>query len=133
MIGENQTARTVIAAPHHSQRWARKGIGGEQRQRRIEPVAEPVCVGEPGEKARDHDIGGGVGERRDDGQQPVGSGVGRSPRRVEVRDRAAHRHTARGIGAGKMVVAGWHAVHRERRGNGGRRVGGAARSPAAQS
>ncbi len=83
-----------------------EGNGRQKRERCIEPVAQPIGVGEPGKKTCYRDVGGGIGERHDGGQQPVGGRVRRSPRGVEVGDRAAHRQTARGIAAREMVVAG---------------------------
>jgi hypothetical protein len=69
-------------------------------------------VRQPGQEARDRDIGRRVGQRIDRGNQPVGGGIGGPPRRIEVARRLPHRKAARRVGAGDMIVAGGCWRHR---------------------
>ena len=114
--GEDQPAG-AFAAADEAERRAREGLGGEQRQRRTEPGAEPAGVGEPWREAGERDGGRGVGGGVHRGEQPAWGGVGGVPVGGERRGGFAHPLAARGVGAGEMVVA--HGLSGS--GGGGRR------------
>ena len=99
-IGEDEPARAAITAADEPQRRAREGVGGDKRERGVEPDPQPRRVGKPGEEARDRDRGRFALGRVDRGEQAAGRAIGAAPCRVVGGDRFADALAARGVGAG---------------------------------
>lgn len=118
-VGEDKPARAAIAAAREPQRRAGERIGGEKRERSVEPGLQPCRVVKPGEKPRKDNVGRGGPGRVNRCEQAAGRAVGGVPRRIGGGDRVADAAAAGAIGTGEMVVARAGGGHAKGAGAGG--------------